>query len=98
APVTSLAINGSTRTIYAATGNGLYNTTNAGAHWTQATMGQLASTPLLVAVDAGNIVYVALRGAGMATGTNGGTSQTDRSARKYNGLTQNQVLALAVPP
>ena len=98
APVTSLAINGSTSTIYAATGNGLYYTTNAGANWTQATLGQIASTPLLVAVDAGNIVYVAFRGAGMATGTNGGTSQNDWSALTYNGLTQNQILALAVPP
>src|ERR1022692_1257880 len=97
-PVTSLAINGSTSTIYAATGNGLYYTTNAGANWTQATLGQIASTPLLVAVDAGNIVYVAFRGAGMATGTNGGTSQNDWSALTYNGLTQNQILALAVPP
>src|ERR1017187_3542631 len=97
-PVTSLAINGWTSTIYAATGNGLYCTTNAGANWPQATLGQIASTPLLVAVDAGNIIYVAFRGAGMATGTNGGTSQNDWSALTYNGLTQNQILALAVPP
>jgi hypothetical protein len=97
-PVTSLAINGSTSTIYAATGNGLYYTTNAGANWTQAIVGQTVSTPFLVAVDAGNNVYVAFLGAGMATGTNGGTSPDDWSALTYNGLTQNQIWALAVPP
>jgi hypothetical protein len=77
----------------------LYYTTNAGANWTQATLGQLPFTPLLVAVDAGNIVYVAFP-VGMATGTNGGTSQNDWSALTltYSGLTQNQILVLAVPP
>jgi hypothetical protein len=97
-PVTSLAINGSTKTIYGATLSGLYYTTNAGANWTQAILGQVASTPMLVAVDAGNNVYVAFEGAGMATGTSGGTQQSDWSSLTYNGLTRNQVLALAVPP
>jgi hypothetical protein len=96
--VTSLAINGSTSTIYAVTGNGLYYTTNASAGWTQAMLGQVASTPLLVAVDAGNNVYVAFDGAGIATGTSGGELQADWSSLTYNGLTQNQILALAVPP
>jgi len=97
-PVTSLALNASTKTIYAATGSGLFYTTNAGASWTQATLGQIASTPLLVAVDTGNNVYVAFEGAGIATGTNGGTQQSDWSALTYNGLTQNQIEALIVPP
>ena len=96
--VTSLAINGSTRTIYAVTGNGLFYTTNAGSSWQQAMLGQVASTPLLVAVDAGNNVYVAFEGAGLATGTGGGTQTTEWSSLTYNGLTQNQILALAVPP
>jgi hypothetical protein len=96
--VTSLAINSSTQTIYAVTGIGLYYTTNAGGNWTQAILGQIASTPLLVAVDNGNNVYVAFEGNGMATGTGGGTLQSDWSALTYNGLTQNQVEALAVPP
>jgi photosystem II stability/assembly factor-like uncharacterized protein len=99
--VTSLAIysvNSTTSTIYAATPNGLFYTTNAGAVWTQAILGQTTSTPFLVAVDAGTNVYVAFLGAGMAVGTSGGTSQSDWSALTYNGLTQNQILALAVPP
>lgn len=96
--VTSLAINGSTQTIYAATPNGLYYSTNGGTFWTQTTLGEIASTPLLVAVDTGNIVYVAFEGAGIATGINGGTQQIDWSALTYNGLTQNQVETLAVPP
>src|ERR1022692_2254566 len=99
--VTSLAIysvNSTTSTIYAATPNGLFYTTNAGAVWTQAILGQTTSTPFLVAVDAGTNVYVAFLGAGMAVGTSGGTSQSDWSALTYNGLTQNQILALAAPP
>ena len=97
-PVTGLAINPSTRTIYAATGNGLFYTTNAGGNWTQAVLGEIASSPLLVAVDISNNVYVAFEGAGVATGTNGGTVQSDWSALTYNGLTQNQIEALATPP
>jgi hypothetical protein len=99
--VTSLAINGSTNpeTIYAATPNGLYYTTNANAGWTQAIFGgEIASTPLLVAVDGASNVYVAFEGAGIATATNGGTQQSDWSSVTYNGLTQNQITALAVPP
>jgi photosystem II stability/assembly factor-like uncharacterized protein len=96
--VTSLAIN-STEAIYAATPNGLYYTTNANAGWAQLTLGlEVASTPLLVAVDAANHVYLAFEGAGMATATSGGTQQSDWSSLTYNGLTQNQILALAVPP
>jgi len=97
--VTSLAI--STSTIYAATPNGLYYTKNAGTNWTQATLGTplpIARTPLLVAVDAVNNVYVAFEGAGMATGTNGGTQPGDWGALTYTDLTQNQIVALAVPP
>ena len=97
-PVTSLAINGSTSTIYAATGYGLYYTTNAGGNWSQATLGLVVSTPALVAVDAGNNVYVAFEGSGMVTGTSGGTASSDWSALTYSGLTQNQILALAAPP
>jgi hypothetical protein len=96
--ITSLAINATTHTIYAATPNGLYDTTSAGASWAQLVLGQIASTPLLVAVDAGNNVYVAFQGAGLATGTSGGTSSTDWSALTYNGLTQNPIVALATPP
>jgi hypothetical protein len=97
-PATSLAINGATSTIYAATPNGLYYSTNAGANWTQVDLGvQNPSTPYLVAVDAGNNVYVAFDGSGIAVGTNGGTGVWSTAAT-YNGLTQNQTLALAVPP
>ena len=99
--VTSLAMNSSTSTIYAATGNGLFYTTNAGSSWTQATLGypeQIVSTPLLVAVDSGNNVYVAFEGAGMATATAGGTNQDDWGELTYNGLTHNQILALVAPP
>jgi hypothetical protein len=96
--VTSLAINGLTETIYAATPNGLYYTTNAGGFWTQVTVGQVASTPMLVAVDTGNNVYLAFEGAGLATGTSGGTQQSEWSGLTFNGLTQNQIRALAVPP
>jgi len=94
--VTSLAINGLTSTIYAATPSGLFYTTSAGGSWT--ILGGVPSTPLLVAVDAGNNVYVAFVGAGMATGTSGGTSTSNWSPLTYNGLTQNQIVALAVPP
>jgi hypothetical protein len=94
--VTSLAINGSTKTLYAATGYGVFYTSTTGANWTQANLGQVVSTPSLVAVDAGNNVYVAFEGAGIATGTNGGAGVW--SSLTYNGLTHNQILALAVPP
>lgn len=98
-PVTSLAIHGSTSTIYAATGSGLFYTTSAGASWTHASLPfEVASTPFLVAVDAGNNVYLAFEGSGVVTATNGGTLQNDWSSLTYNGLTQNQILALAVPP
>lgn len=96
--VTGMAINGSTQTVYAATPNGLYFSTNAAVSWTQVILGQAAATPYLVAVDSGNNVYVAFAGAGLATGTNGGTQQSEWSGVTYNGLTQNQILALAVPP
>ena len=97
-PVTSLAINGTTATIYATTANGLFYTTDGGASWSQALLGQVTSTPYLVAVDAGNHVYVAFYGAGMATATGGGVNQSDWSTLTYNGLTHNQIFALAAPP
>jgi hypothetical protein len=100
--VTGLALDPSTKTIYAATGSGLYyNTTSPVGTWTQATLGTpepILNTPSLVAVDAGNNVYVAFQGAGMATGTSGGTQPGDWSPLTFNGLTQNPTLALAVPP
>lgn len=97
--VTRLAIASSTGTIYAATPGGLYYTTNAGGTWTHANLGPtVQSTPLLVAVDAGDNVYLAFQGAGMATATNGGTSPSDWSALTYNGLTQNQITSLAASP
>ena len=96
-PATSLAIYAATSTIYAATPNGLYYTTNAGANWTQAILGQVLSTPSLVAVDSGNNVYVAFEGEGMITGTNGGLALSYWSGLTYNGLTQNQIVALAAP-
>lgn len=97
--VTSLAIASSTGTIYAATLGGLYYSTNAGGSWTHANLGPtIESTPSLVAVDPGDNVYVAFQGAGVATATNGGTSQSDWSSLTYNGLTQNQVTSLAASP
>jgi hypothetical protein len=95
--VTGLAINQATATIYAATPNGLYYTTNAGTSWQQATLNS-NNTPLLVAVDnVSDEVYVTFP-AGLATGTNGGTAQNDWGPATYNGLTQNPILALAVAP
>ncbi len=97
--VTSLAINGATGGIFAATPNGLYFTTNANSGWAQLTLGlEVVSTPLLVAVDSANDVYVAFEGSGAATATNGGATQSDWSPLTYNGLTQNQIEALATPP
>ncbi|HUK16182.1 MAG TPA: SBBP repeat-containing protein, partial [Bryobacteraceae bacterium] len=92
---TSLAFN-PVGTIYAATLNGVFYTATSSANWTQAGGLQVLSTPKLVAVDASNNVYVAFVGSGIATGTNGGTGTW--SVRTYNGLTQNQILALAAPP
>jgi len=99
-PVTSLAIYAaaSPATIYAATGYGLYYTTDAGADWNLLALGNVVSTPALVAVDAGNNVYVAFEGSGLVTGTSGGIQRSNWSALTYNGLTQNQILALAAPP
>ncbi len=85
--------------VYAATPNGLFYTSNAIAGWTQVTFAlETDSTPLLVAVDAGDDVYVAFQGSGIATATGGGTQQSDWSPLTYNGLTQNQITALAAPP
>jgi hypothetical protein len=98
-PVTSLAIN-SASTLYAATGSGLFYTSNGGTNWTLVTETILGipSTPLLVAVDSGNNVYLAFEGSGIAVGVSGGTTAGDWSPLTYNGLTQNQILALAVQP
>jgi hypothetical protein len=48
-------------------------------------------------VDSGNNVYVAFEGSGMVTGTGGGLVITNWSGLTYNGLTQNQIVALAAP-
>jgi len=99
--VTSMAVYSATNPsrVYAATPSGLFYTSNASAGWTQVTFApEVNSTPQLVAVDAGDNVYVAFLGAGMATATNGGTSQSDWSGLTYNGLTQNQITALAASP
>ena len=96
--VSSLAINSTSTVLYAATGSGLFYTTNGGAGWTQiseTTLG-IPSTPLLVAVDSGNNVYLAFEGSGIAVGTGGPPGTW--SALTYSGLTQNQIVALAVPP
>src|ERR1700722_5660397 len=53
---------------------------------------------MLLAVDAGDKVYVAFEGAGMAVGTNGGTQPSDWSSLTYNGLTHNQITALVASP
>ncbi len=91
--ITSLAIT-TTGTLYAATPSGLFYIPNGGS-WTKATIDGIASTPLLVAVDSANNVYVAFQGGGMAVGTNGGTAQGDWSSLTYNGLTRNPIVALA---
>ena len=97
-PATSLAIYAGTPAIYAATPNGLYYATNAATvGWTNVALGHVLSTPSLVAVDSGNNVYVAFEGSGMVTGTGGGLALADWSALTYNGLTQNQIVALAAP-
>ena len=97
--VTSLAINASNGSIYAATPNGLYYTTNANAGWTQLTLGlEVVGTPMLVAVDNSSNVYVSFQGSGISTATNGGLQQGNWSPLTYSGLTQNQIVALAVPP
>jgi len=97
--VTSLAFN-STSTLYAATGSGLYYLLNEGSTWTliSETILGIPSTPLLVATDAGNNVYLAFEGEGIAVGINYGTASGDWSPITYNGLSQNQILALATKP
>ena len=99
-PVTSLAVysGSSPATIYAATPNGLFYTTTGGSSWTQITIGQVVSTPYLVAVDAGDDVYVAFSGGGMATATGGGLSPGEWSGLTYGGLTHNPIVALVTPP
>jgi Beta-propeller repeat/Bacterial Ig domain len=96
--VTSLALT-TTGTVYAATGSGLFYTSNGGTSWTQAALpADAPGTPYLVAIDASTNVYLAFQGAGIAVGTNGGILSSDWSALTYNGLTQNQIMALAVSP
>ena len=95
--VTSLAIT-NTGTLYAATPSGLFYTSNGGGNWTQAVLGGVISTPLRVAVDVSNNVFVAFSGSGVAVGTNGGTTAGDWSGLTYSGLTRNQVVALAARP
>jgi len=97
--VSSLAIN-STSTLYAATPSGLFYLLSEGTTWTQITETILGipSTPLLVAVDAGNNVYLAFEGSGIAVGINYGTAAGDWSPLTYNGLSQNQIVALATQP
>ena len=98
-PVSSLAIN-SASTLYAATGSGLFYTSNGGTSWTLITELVLGipSTPLLVAVDSGDNVYLAFDGSGMAVGVNGGTTAGDWSPLTYNGLSWNQILVLKAQP
>ncbi len=96
--MTSLAVNNDS-TLYAASGSGLFYLLNGSSTWTQISESILGipSTPLLVAVDGGNNVYLAFEGSGLAVGINGGTSSGDWSPLTNGGLTQNQNLALAVP-
>ena len=98
-PVSSVAIN-SASTLYAATGSGLFYTSSGGSSWTLITeliLG-IPSTPLLVAVDSSNNVYIAFDGSGMAVGVNGGTAAGDWSPLTYNGLSWNQILVLKAQP
>ena len=97
--VSSLAIN-TTSTLYAATPSGLFYLLNGGTNWTQIsqTILGIPSTPLLVAVDYGNNVYLAFEGSGIAVGIDYGTAQGDWSPLTYNGLAENQILALATQP
>jgi len=86
-------------TVYAALPNGVFYTTNAATGWTLVKLPlELDSTPHLVAVDAGDQVYLAFSGGGIATAASGGTLSSEWSALTYNGLTQNQIMALATPP
>ena len=86
-------------TVYAALPNGLFYTSNATSGWTLLTLPEeLDSTPNLVTVDAGDNVYLSFRGAGVATASSGGLVYTEWSNLTYNGLTQNQIMALAAPP
>ncbi|HLY17757.1 MAG TPA: hypothetical protein VKR61_11070 [Bryobacteraceae bacterium] len=99
--VTGLAVYSGTNpsTVFAAASNGLFYTTNASAGWSPVSFAPgFTGTPQLVAVDAAENVYVALPGSGIVTATGGGTLQSDWSPLTYNGLTQNQILALSVPP
>jgi len=95
--VTSLTVN-SASTVYAATLSGLFYSTNGGSSWSVAPLGSIAATPHLVAVDAANNVYLSFEGTGIAVGTGGGTTPGSWGALTYNGLSQNPVLSLAVPP
>ncbi len=98
--VTSMAVYSASNpsVVYAATPNGLYYSLNSGGAWNQVQFApEVNSTPLLVAVDTNDNVYVAFLGGGLTIGTNGGTQQSNWGAVNYNGLTQNQIEALATP-
>lgn len=105
-PVTSVAIYAApapatSETIYAATGNGVFYSTNAGGNWTgPLTLApETDGTPFLLAIDANDNVYLSFYGSGIVTGTSGGLAPSDWSApTSATGLTQNQILALAGLP
>ena len=85
--------------IYAATPNGLYYTSNASSTgWTLANLPTQIGTPSLVAVDRADNVYLSFLGAGISTASSGGLAESDWSPLTYNGLTQNQITALATGP
>jgi hypothetical protein len=101
--VTSLAINNSS-TLYATVtasnpnDSGLYAFTNGGSSWSLVqTNPDVAVTFDLVAVDAAGNVYLAGQGGGLEIGTNSSGSIT-WSTLTYNGLTRNNITALAAPP
>jgi len=98
ASINSLAIDPTnSQNVYAATTNGLYQTTNAGGSWSVVNNGYLASAWLTaLSIDSTGVVYAGADNPGNSVyqSTNGGGTWTSIN----NGLTNQSVLALAIDP
>jgi len=94
--VTSLAITSNAGVLYAVNSTGLYNFIKGGSSWSFVLIPDVAVTLNLVAVDAADNVYIAALGGGMVIGTNS-SGTVSFSKLVYNGLTRNNITALASP-
>jgi photosystem II stability/assembly factor-like uncharacterized protein len=85
-------------TIYAATNNGVFKTTDGGANWTQTDsgLGAMASEVFSLAIDPSNpaTLYAGTRGGGIFKSTNGGQTW----APANNGLIDDIILSIAIDP